>query len=182
MSLVEEFPEKAHDFRQLRKLALGRVALDSGYDQSLVEPAFAVFDEARNNVELYPEVETELATLAEHFVLVAVTNGNADLHRIGIAQHFRAIVTSVEVGVAKPAAPIFDEAILRTGIAAAQTIHVGDHPDTDITGAQNAGMRTAWVNRIGATWPDHLDAPDATIQTMTDLRELLQPAISAAGR
>ncbi len=52
---MEEHWEKRHDFRFLRKLVLEKVAVDCGYSADLVEPAFAVFDRARNEVDFYPD-------------------------------------------------------------------------------------------------------------------------------
>lgn len=181
VSMFEEFPHMAHDFRFMRKTALERIALDSGYSADLVEPAFCVFDDARNEVELYPEVVDELAWLAERFVVIAITNGNANLHAIGIAEQFDDIITSVKIGVAKPARRIFDAAIKRAGVSPGETLHVGDDAESDIQGARDAGMRTVWVNRNSAQWPSHLDAPDATVESMSGVRELLQSA-NAPGR
>ncbi len=53
-SMFDEFPEMTHDFRFMRKTLLERIAIDCGYSADLVEPAFGVFDNARNQVELYP--------------------------------------------------------------------------------------------------------------------------------
>ncbi len=181
VSMFEEFPQKAHDFRFMRKKVLEQIALESGYSADLVEPAFGVFDDARNDVELYPEVAEELAWLAERFVVIAITNGNANLHAIGIANWFDDIITSVSVGVAKPARRIFDAAISKAGVSSEETLHVGDHAESDIQGARDAGMRTVWVNRNSAEWPGHLDAPDATVESISGVRELLQSA-SAPGR
>ena len=52
IEIAQEFPEKSHDFRFLRKTVLKRIAESSGYTADLVEPAFEVFDAARNRVEL----------------------------------------------------------------------------------------------------------------------------------
>jgi len=175
-SVFDEFPAKRHDFRYLRKQVLRRVAIDSGYSVDLVEPAFAVFDAARNKVELYPDVLPELKWLAERFILVAITNGNANLHIIGIAEWFDDIVTSAAVGAAKPARAIFDAAIERAGVPPQHTLHVGDHAESDIQGAQFAGMRTVWVNRKAAEWPAHLSAPDAAVDDLAGVRRLLQSA------
>jgi len=180
-SMFEEFPDKVHDFRFLRKTVLKRIAVSSGYSEDLVEPAFSVFDDARNQVQLYPEVLPELKWFAEHFVVIAITNGNANLHRIGIADLFDDIVTSVAVGVAKPARPIFDAAIERAGVSPKETLHVGDHAESDVQGARDAGMRTVWVNRTSSQWPEHLNEPDAIVEDMTGVRVLLQAA-KAEGR
>jgi putative hydrolase of the HAD superfamily len=86
-------------------------------------------------------------------------------------------VAAAEAGFAKPARPIFDKAIARSGYAPAEILHVGDHPETDIQGARNAGLRTAWINRNGDAWPDDLSAPDAVVTTIPELWDLLQPAV-----
>ena len=177
MSIVEEYPDQAHNFRFLRKQVLTIVATDSGYSDELVEPAFNVFDEARNTVDLYPDVMPELTTLSRYFSLVAITNGNANLQKIGIADLFDGIVTSEDVGVPKPARPMFDEAMRIANASPEETLHVGDHPETDIHGAKMAGMKTAWMNRFDADWPQTYAEPDATVRNISDVRALLEPAI-----
>jgi putative hydrolase of the HAD superfamily len=59
---------------------------------------------------------------------------------------------------------------------------VGDHPETDVKGAQEAGLRTAWINRNGETWPDDLPEPDAVVTTIPELQELLQPAVQSINK
>jgi putative hydrolase of the HAD superfamily len=176
-SVMEEHWQKSHDFRFLRKKVLEKIAVDSGYTAELVEPAFAVFDRARNDVDLYPDVMPGLELLASDFVLVAVTNGNADLETIGIRHLFHDVVAAAEAGFSKPARPIFDQAIARSGVSPAEILHVGDHPETDVRGAQEAGLRTAWINRTDETWPDDLPEPDAVVTTIPELQELLEPAV-----
>ena len=176
-AVMEEHWQKSHDFRFLRKLVLEKVAVDCGYSADLVEPAFAAFDRARNEVDFYPDVMPGLELLASDFVLVAVTNGNANLETIGIRHLFHDVVAAAEAGFAKPARPIFDKAIARSGCSPAEILHVGDHPQTDIQGARDAGLRTAWINRDGEAWPDELSEPDAIVTTIPELRELLQPAV-----
>lgn len=175
-AVVEEYWEKHFDFRFLRKKVLEKVALGAGYDASLVEPAFDVFDNVRNDVELYPDVLEELEFLFSRFTVVAVTNGNSNLDTIGIGHLFHGVVTAVSAGAAKPAKQIFDVAIETAGVERAAILHVGDHPETDVTGARNAGLRTAWINRNGDRWPAELPAPDAVVTDMAELRRLLEAA------
>jgi len=167
---------KSHDFRFLRKKVLELLAREAGYSSDLVEPAFRVFDDARNDVELYPDVLPDLEHLFARFTVIAVTNGNANLQTIGIRHLFHDVVTAVDAGVAKPARRIFDVAIKKAGAAPEEVLHVGDHPETDIDGGRNAGMRTAWVNRTNAEWPDHMPEPDLTVTTISELRAILEKA------
>lgn len=176
--IIGKYWDQCHDFRFLRKKVLEHMAETVGYSNDLVDDAFDVFDRARNDVELFSDVLPTLEALGEHFTLVAVTNGNANLERIGIRHLFHDVVTAVDVGSAKPARPIFVEAVSRAGVSAEEALHVGDHPDIDIVGARNAGMRTAWMNRNGDVWPLGVDPPDAIVSSFGELMTVLAPAIA----
>lgn len=178
--VMQDHWHKNHDFRFLRKKVLARMAEQSGYSDALVDDAFDVFDAERNRVDLFPDVEPALATLCARFTVIAVTNGNACLDRIGIRHLFHDVITAAEVGAAKPARPIFREALKRAGVDAHQVLHVGDHPEADIAGAAGAGLRTAWVNRVEAEWPEHIVPPDVTVRCMAELRELLEVATGSS--
>ena len=177
VSVMQEYADQQHDFRFLRKKVLERLAKESGYAADLVEPAFEVFDYARNEVELFPDVLSNLEVLAENFKILALTNGNASLQKIGIDHLFHDAVTASDVGAAKPAREIFEVAIERSGYSAIEILHVGDHPETDIDGAREAGMQTAWMNRTSADWPEHLPQPDVVVTSVTGLRNLLEAAL-----
>jgi putative hydrolase of the HAD superfamily len=173
LQIADEYPEKRHDFRFLRRRTLAKVAIDSGYGDELVEAAFEIFDVARNRIEFFPDVLPALESLSTRYRLVAVTNGNANLLKIGIRHLFHDVVTAVDAGVAKPAEPIFAEAARRAGVQRDSILHVGDHPEIDVEGARSAGLRSAWMNRIGADWPAHLPQPDVVLTSMSDLHDLL---------
>jgi 2-haloalkanoic acid dehalogenase type II len=177
--VMQKHWDQSHDFRFLRKTVLEHMAVSVGYSGDLVEDAFAVFDRARNDVELFSDVLPTLQALGEYFSLIAVTNGNANLERIGIRHLFDDVVTAVDVGAAKPARPIFAEAVARAGVSAGEALHVGDHPEIDIVGAQQAGLRTAWINRNGASWPLDTARPDAIVSTISELVAVLEPAIAS---
>lgn len=176
-AVVDEHADKSHDFRFLRKKVLERVATHAGYTTEMVEPAFDVFDRARNEVELYPDVMPGLEKLAADFTLIAVTNGNANLDKIGIRHLFDDIVAAAQAGFAKPARQIFETAVSRSGFSNEEILHVGDHPETDINGAREAGLRTAWINRNGDEWPQNLPEPDAVVSTIPELHDVLEAAV-----
>lgn len=173
-AVIAEHRDRLHDLTFLRRTILARLGQAVGYGDSYVDEAFAVFVEARNDVELFPEARPALEFLAERFVLVAVTNGNADLEKIGIDDLFDDVVSAAMAGAAKPDRPIFDMAVKAGGASAAETLHVGDHPLCDVHGARDAGLRAVWVNREGDDWPGEYHAPDGEVQHIGELRELLQ--------
>ncbi len=146
-------PQLAHDFTALRKLSLAQVFEPFGHGEELVERAFEVFYAARNRVELYPDAGPALQRLAGRFPIASLSNGNADLHRIGLGEYFVATVTARTVGVGKPHPRIFERAVACLGLPAAQVAHVGDDPLLDVQGAQRAGLVAVWLNRSGAAWP-----------------------------
>jgi putative hydrolase of the HAD superfamily len=53
---------------------------------------------------------------------------------------------------AKPHPEPFLAALERTGVAAAQCIHIGDDIENDIRGAQRVGLHTIWMNPEALPW------------------------------
>lgn len=174
--VAERHADKAHDLGFLRRRALLEMASLAGLTEFRVDEAFAVFMEIRNDVELFPEARVALAALRERFTLIAVTNGNADLRKIGIHEMFDGHISAVMAGAAKPNRPIFDAAVSAGGAAAHETIHVGDHPLYDVHGARRAGLRTVWVNRNGEHWPSDYELPDVEVRHVGELVAVLDGA------
>lgn len=172
--ILAERPQIAHDLRALRRELLRRALRQHGEDEALVDAAYEVFIAERMRVQPYADAEPALAWLAARYPLVAVSNGNADLRRIGLGRYFRAALSAQEFGVAKPDARIFHAAAQAAGVPAPQMLHVGDDPGLDIRGALAAGLRAVWLNRAGASWP-HADLqPHATVGDLGQLCRLLQ--------
>jgi putative hydrolase of the HAD superfamily len=171
--VFETHAHRSHDLTFLRHAVLIEIASAAGYKDFLVDEAFAVFDEVRNDVEMFPEARPALAALKKRFVLIALTNGNADLARIGIDDLFDGHINAAMAGAAKPERMIFDAAVKVGGASAGETLHVGDHPLYDVHGAREAGLRTAWVNRDGNDWPGDYAVPDAEVAHVGELEALL---------
>lgn len=172
-TVFAEFKDRSHDLTFLRRTVLTRMGVAAGYGDRHVDEAFAVFDEVRNDVTLFPEARAALVTLRQRFTLVAVTNGNANLEKIGIRDLFDGAVSAAMAGAAKPARPIFAMAVEFGGANAAQTLHVGDHPYYDVHGARDAGLKAVWMNRNGDVWPDDCLEPHGEIRHLGELDDLL---------
>jgi len=171
--VIIEFADRSHDLTFLRQTVLGRVGVAAGYSTDFIDEAFSVFDAARNDVDIFPEVIPALEALNENFVVIAVTNGNANLELIGIDHLFSDVVTAAMAGAAKPARQVFDMAVQVGGASAEQTLHVGDHPQYDVDGARGAGLRAAWVNRTARTWPEEFAEPEFEVTHVGELPGLL---------
>jgi FMN hydrolase / 5-amino-6-(5-phospho-D-ribitylamino)uracil phosphatase len=154
----------AHDLSAVRREALRRMLEAAGDDPALVEPAFNVAWEARQRVELYPDVPAALDRLAARYPVLAVTNGNADVGRIGIGRWFHGVLAAGELGVAKPDPRVFAAACERLRLPPGAILHAGDDLVTDVAGALGAGLQAAWVHRdlSGDAPPGALRARDLT--------------------
>jgi len=171
-----EFPQQDHDYTFLRRTVLGRIGVAVNYGEQFVDEAMEVFDAVRNDVVVFPEVRPALEELRNDYRLIAVTNGNSNLQKIGIDDLFHDVVTASNAGVAKPAPEIFDVAVRAGGAKAHQTLHVGDHPEIDVEGARAAGLRSVWVNRSGQRWPNEFAKPDGIVTHVGQLQSLLGAA------
>jgi putative hydrolase of the HAD superfamily len=167
--LQQEWHDRLHDLSALRRETIRRALLEAGEDPALTEPAFELFFAARQQVDLYEDALEALTFLASRYPVVALSNGNADVHRVGLGAHFHAAVSAQAFGVSKPDPRIFHEAASRAGVTAPEVLHIGDDAHLDVHGARAAGMQCAWINRHAQPWPEGSEPP----LTFTSLRDLV---------
>ena len=172
-TVARERPDQAHDFTFLRIEAMSRHARACGYHGTVAEQAFEIFFAARNELETFPDVKPALARLQGRYVLATLSNGNADLERIGLAAHFTVSLNARGIGAAKPDRRVFDALVATLGLAAREVAYVGDDPFLDGEGARGAGMRAIWMNRVGASWPTPLAPPLFAVRDCTELADAL---------
>ncbi len=180
-------PHLAHDLSALRRMTLEIALRDSGADMALLDPAYEAFYAARNEVEHYPDSLDALARISARVPVAALSNGNADLTRIGIDSHFVFQLGSREHGKAKPSPCIFHAACARLECAHGEVLHVGDHVDADVAGAFRAGLRTCWINRDGRRWTNRQLRPDLEFDSLAGLADWMEahdiraPAVAGPG-
>lgn len=173
--MAQEFPDRRHDLTFLRTQAIQWQLEEAGYEDAAAgaEAAFDVFFAVRNEVTPYPDVLPALERLRTRYRLMSLSNGNADLARIGLAGVFEHSVSAREAGVAKPDRRIFDLLLERTGLEPEQIVYVGDEPLADVVGAREAGWHAIWVNRKGQEWPEEHEPPGHQVDTLVELPRLL---------
>ena len=113
-----------------------------------------------------------LTALAARYPLLAVSNGNAHVTRVGLGEFFAHSLSATDFGVAKPDPRIFHAAAGLAGVNPAEVLHVGDDASMDVLGALGAGMQAAWVNRVGHVW-SHAEQAHITVTSLNELAELL---------
>ncbi|WP_010489272.1 HAD family hydrolase [Pseudomonas sp. S9] len=182
--LLAQEPALKHRLSELRRRILLNALLGAGYVEkeasALAETGFQVFLDARHQVELFAEVHPTLEALASQFQLGVITNGNADVRRLGLADYFQFALCAEDLGIGKPDPKPFQEALRHANVSAELAVHIGDHPSDEIAGAQAAGMRAIWFNPLNRTWPQQ-PAPDGEISSLAQLPALLNSWLKPSG-
>ena len=168
-AVAERFPQHAHDLTFLRHRALKDLFGAAGHAEDLADEALEVFLAERNRVNLYEDVRPALLRLGARYRLFALSNGNAELARCGIADLFAGHVTARGAGVAKPDARIFAQLARLAGVEPRHVLHIGDDPVADVAGATQAGMQAVWLNRDARDWPKALAPPPRTVSTLAEI-------------
>ena len=132
----------------------------------------------------FPDVRPAVDALVEAgFVLAVLTNGRAEqqhakVRAIGIADALAAVLTSDEVGAAKPAPEAYLATCRRLGLEPGRVLHVGDRHDLDVLAARAAGLQALHLDRDGR----HVEPPEGRIASLTELVGRLGPASPVRGR
>ncbi|MDP2033228.1 MAG: HAD family hydrolase [Polaromonas sp.] len=168
-------PELKHNLSAIRREAIRLALYRSKENPLLADDAFEVFFAARHEVTLFDDALLALEFLSSRYPVVALSNGNADVARVGLGKYFRAAISAQQFGVGKPDPRIFHAAAGAVDVPAHNVLHVGDDATLDVLGALNAGMQTAWVNRSDHLWT-HDASPHETVTSLTELCDLFKAA------
>jgi putative hydrolase of the HAD superfamily len=143
-------------FRRLFEAAAGRTA-PAGHAAHLARGYRTAYEGAWQSVAGAPAL---LAALRHAGFAIAIVTNNIvaeqklKLRHCGLDSLIDVLITSEEVGAAKPDVRIFEAALSHLKLTAGQTVMIGDAWQTDIAGALTAGIRPIWFNRKGAINPD----------------------------
>jgi FMN hydrolase / 5-amino-6-(5-phospho-D-ribitylamino)uracil phosphatase len=171
--LALQEPHNAHDLTYLRITSLARHARECGYEAEVAERAFEIFFAARNELDLFDDVRPGLRRLRSRYPLATLSNGNADLGRVGLAEFFVLSLNARQIGVAKPHPRCFERLADELRVAPQAIIYVGDDPLLDVEAARAAGLSTAWMNRFAQSWPGTVAQPDVTVADCMELAAIL---------
>ena len=112
---------------------------------------------------LLPDADETLLQISERLPIVIVTNGIAAVQRARfekspVKEIASSIIISEEVGAAKPDPEIFRVALKSVQVKAEEALMVGDGIESDVHGANNAGIDVCWVNPDKKVLPKGLHA------------------------
>ncbi|WP_127959083.1 5-amino-6-(5-phospho-D-ribitylamino)uracil phosphatase YigB [Serratia microhaemolytica] len=148
--LCQQQPEIYHDVTQWRwraiQLALSRVGVNPIQAASGADAVMQHFATWRSRIAVPASTHSTLQALQQRYLLVAITNGNADPTQCGLADYFQFVLRAGPDGRAKPYQDMYRLAAQRLQIAPQQILHVGDDLTTDVAGALRAGLQACWLN------------------------------------
>ena len=156
----------------LRRL-LDPPSLDRSVDDA-VEHVMAGF----MSLDVHPDVGPGLEALADKGIrVVTLSNGSAAvgrslLERAGLDERVEAFLSVDDTGFWKPAPAAYRHALDHCGVRADEAVLVAVHP-WDLDGAHRAGLRTAYVDRDGAPYPESFSPPDVMVAGLDGLAATL---------
>jgi FMN phosphatase YigB (HAD superfamily) len=149
-----------------------------GDPQRWREICYGLVDELVRPIDGAVELLTSLR--GQNISLAVLTNGWTPLQQKKIARALGAaadglpVLVSDALGAVKPAPATFDALVATLGVAREQTWYVGDNPQGDVGGALAAGLRAAWFDWEGLSYPQDLPPPTLRISTLRELETLAQ--------
>ena len=132
-------------------------------------------------VTLLPGVEDLLRGLSDGYKLAVLSNTLSDMPRRflasqGLADLFKAIVCSKDLGIRKPDERTFMHVLEEVEAAPSEAVFVGDTLKEDVEGAGRVGMTTVWVKKgnMEETPSECEHPPRYTITTVLELSQILR--------
>jgi putative hydrolase of the HAD superfamily len=134
---------------------------------------------------VFPDAMPALEALrARGLVIGAVSNWIWQLpellHSLELVAHFNFVAASARVGYEKPHPEIFRHALREARVQPEEALHVGDHLDADVAGAQAAGIAAVLIDRR-ERYTDG-DMPDGVplIRTLAELVPIVDARLQRA--
>lgn len=171
LSYIEQRRARARGFMEDYGVLLEDHEADAWYDAYFLEytRAWTLHDDALPCLDLLA---------AEGIRFGIITNGDlafqtAKIERVGLAGRVEHVITSGELGYAKPDARIFEHSCELFGVTPSAAAYVGDRLRTDAIGASAAGLTGVWLDRLGTGSANELAAARVSgvpvIRTLAEL-------------
>ncbi|NND81080.1 MAG: HAD family hydrolase [Gammaproteobacteria bacterium] len=136
----------------------------------------------QDNVRFHPGAETTLQELRKAGIVTGlITNGIerlqlAKVESLNIASMVDHVTVSAQARAHKPHAPVFELALQRGGVVAAEAWQIGDHALNDVAGAIRVGMQGVFYDpsgkRLSNAFDDLQERPNHTIRHLEQVLEL----------
>ncbi|WP_323675912.1 HAD family hydrolase [Halorubellus sp. PRR65] len=140
-----------------------------------VDDLVDAFHAAGGRLDPYPETERVLDALGTQHALGLVTDGRggqSKLDRLGIREHFDAVLVTHDVGRSKHERGVFEDFLADLDVHPTRATYVGDDPRVDFRAPNELGMTTVRLRRgryVDLEPEDAAAAPDYEIATLDGL-------------
>ncbi|MDN3596135.1 haloacid dehalogenase type II [Zunongwangia endophytica] len=175
-SLVENDTDSHNDFSEIGK-AVFKMTADF-FGKKLTEDQINSTLSLVKKLPTYEDVSIGLQKLKDQDLkLIALTNGNretldAQLSFAEIDTYFDAVYSVDEVGKFKPNKIAYQKVVDNLDLLAEETLMVAAH-GWDISGAKNAGLKTAFIEREGKSEYPLAQPADLSAKNINELVEKL---------
>ena len=175
--------QEAHFEIALKKL-ICQFDISLNEDFSLKKLLEIYYMEVYSERKLYPEVISVLNSLQSIGVRMGVVSNTTnprfmkenEMKAAGLEPFFDFAIYSSDTPYRKPHPSIFQLAIESLKLKPEEILFVGDNLRLDIVGAQNVGMKSAWINRERKT--NSIDGePDYELHSLIDLLRIDSPPL-----
>lgn len=136
--------------------------------------------DAAVNHELTDGIGDLLDAMAAHGIRAAIVSNatfrgcvlERDLREYGLADRFEFVMSSAEYNFTKPHTLLYEAALGRLNLPAGAVWFAGDRCNTDVKGANAAGMTSVWYT--GAVERERSETPDLEIRHWSQLVQTLR--------
>ncbi len=168
--------ERYEDFRQVTRMALdyALAAVGGELDEDQKDDLMTRYD----RLDGFEDAEPGLRRLREAgHQMVAFSNGSpsmisAVLDNTALRPYLNNFISVDEVKTYKPSPKVYRHAAERLGRPVGEVRLVSSNP-FDVIGAEAAGMRAAWVDRIGGVFDTLGPRPKMVVETLVELANIL---------
>ena len=169
--------ERYEDFTYLTRKALGYALTATGNTLAAEQQETLLAHYQR--LEPFDDVKPGLERLQKAgFPMVIFSNGAPSalttlLGAAGLRPYFQDVISADDVHIYKPSRRLYHHTASRVGRAPEETRLISANP-FDVTGALNAGLHAAWVNRTGSPADPLGQPPDVIVKSLVELAEVLE--------
>ena len=169
--------EPVRTYREVLDVTLARIAESEGL--RLPDGEGDALSRSLPSWDPFPEVRGSLEDArARGWKLAVLSNTDPDyieasMERIGVP--FELAIVASEIGSYKPGLRHWEVFFERTGAERVAHVHVGASLFHDIAPAQQLGLRTIWINRLGE---EPVPQPDVELHSLAGLGESLDGLVS----
>lgn len=174
------FPSMGEQIKAYQLEAWEQALVASELDPDLAQVASATFiDFRKSHPYVYEETLEVLEKVSAHYAIGIVTNGAPSLQTMKfdlspeLKSFTQTIVISGDVGIGKPDATPFQEALRRLSVEPHEVWMIGDNLNTDIRGAEQLKIDTIWINHHNKVPPEDIH-PLWEVSRLRDILPILE--------